>query len=135
MAGGVPHPFPGGLMMTGSLRNTPHNDGLPSYHQVVPHSDSEYASHPSTSMHNRSYSPASAQGWWAAGQEVTCPTVTYRIWTTAAVAQCPRRLTWTAPTHNAQCPSLSAPRPAKTLQTNSSNRSRNGGGLSAKTLK
>ena len=56
MAGGVPHPFPGGLMMTGSLRNTPHDNGLPSYHQVVPHSDSEYAAHPS--MHNRSYSPS-----------------------------------------------------------------------------
>ena len=55
--------------------------------------------------------PASARAWWAAGREVTCPTVTYRSWTTAAVAQCPRRLTWTAPTHRAQCPSLSAPRP------------------------
>ena len=63
MPGGVPHPFPGGLMMTGSLRNTPHDtSGLPSYHQVVPHSDSEYAAHPSASMHNRSYSPSQRPG-------------------------------------------------------------------------
>lgn len=56
---GVPHPFPvpGGVMMSGSLRHP--KDGLPSYHQVVPHSDSEYASaHHAQSMHNRSYSPS-----------------------------------------------------------------------------
>ncbi len=57
---GVPHPFPGGLSMLtggGSLRSAPKpHDGLPSYHQVVPRSDSEYA--PAGAAHNRSYSPS-----------------------------------------------------------------------------
>ena len=51
--------------MTGSLSRGHHDSGLPSYHQVVPHSDNEYASTPlvgsdyanAAGMHNRSYSP------------------------------------------------------------------------------